>query len=389
MPNREIHCRFGLIGNNFDLKENISLEINKDGKIVKIRYDDLKKNIELTTKTQNFLLIPGLINSHIHIGDNFAKELGFNKNLIEIVTPPHGLKHQLLSSTSNEIKFNGIKNAIIEMLSNGITCFMDFRERSIEGINFLKEGLKNTLINYLIFGRFEKTNEIESIFKLADGIGLASYRKLTKDNKERVKFYKNKYKKPIACHDAELKRDNDLLEAIINDDLTDIIIHGTHYTMVDLKLIKKNNLSLVMCPRSNGYFGVGFPPIINALKLKIPISLGTDNLMANNPDLFEELRYLYRISRVLGKEEKNFQLSAKELLKMITINAAKNFNLHKDFGSIIEGKYANFCMIDLAHPNFFSYRMDSNTIFPLIVQRTKSENIKKTYIKGVLAFERK
>ena len=51
MPNREIHCRFGLIRNNFELKENISLKINSIGEIVKIGYDNLQKSIELTTKT--------------------------------------------------------------------------------------------------------------------------------------------------------------------------------------------------------------------------------------------------------------------------------------------------------------------------------------------------
>lgn len=53
MPNRAIHYRFGLIGNNFELKENIFLKININGKIVKIGYDSLQKSIELTTKTQN------------------------------------------------------------------------------------------------------------------------------------------------------------------------------------------------------------------------------------------------------------------------------------------------------------------------------------------------
>ncbi len=51
MPNRDSHCRFGLIGNNFELKENIFLKINNIGEIVKIGYDNLQKSSELTTKT--------------------------------------------------------------------------------------------------------------------------------------------------------------------------------------------------------------------------------------------------------------------------------------------------------------------------------------------------
>ena len=76
------------------------------------------------------------------------------------------------------------------------------------------------------------------------------------------------------------------------------------------------------------------------------------------------------------------------MLKMITINAARNFKLDKIMGSIEIGKSADFSLIDLNHPNFFSFEIELNNISSLIVQRTKSENIKKTYIKGDLAFER-
>jgi cytosine/adenosine deaminase-related metal-dependent hydrolase len=274
------------------------------------------------------------------------------------------------------------------MLSNGTTFFIDFRERGIEGINLLKVSLKKFPLNYLIFGRYTDAKEIETIFKEADGIGLSSYKNISMSIKERLQYFKNKLKKPIACHDAELKRDETLLKEIINDDLIDVIVHGTHYTKEDLQLIKNKKISLVLCPRSNGYFGVGFPPITEILRLQIPISLGTDNVMANNTDLFEELRYLYRISRVLGRNDEAVKLDSKELLKMITINAARNFDLEKNRGSITEGKVADILLIDLNDPNFYSFKVDSNNIFPLIVQRAKSENIKRVYIKGELAFER-
>jgi len=388
MKNKEIESRYGLIGDDLDLKENISLVINKDGKILKLRYDNPKNSIKLAADKHNFLMIPGFINSHTHIVDSFAKEMGFNKDLIEVVAPPNGLKHILLRDTSREIKFIGIKNAILEMLSNGITFFIDFRERNIEGIKLLKESLKNLPLNYLILGRFTEANEIEAVFKEGDGIGLSSYNNLSVDIKEKLKYFKNQFKKPIACHDAEVKRDKGLFEEIINDGLIDIIVHGTHYTKEDLELIKNKKISLILCPRSNGYFGVGFPPITEIVRLQIPISLGTDNIMANNTDLFEELRYLYRILRVLGRNDETVKLDSKDLLKMITINAARNFNLEKSRGSITQGKVADLLLIDLNDPNFYSFKVDSNNIFPLIVQRAKSENIKRVYIRGELVFER-
>ena len=388
MTFKEINCKYGFIGDNLDLKENISLKITDEGKISEIYYDNPRDFIDLSKNSKIFLMIPGLINSHIHIVDAFAKEKGFNKNLFEIVAPPDGLKHKLLKTTSSEIKSYGIKKAVLEMFSNGITSFMDFRESGIEGINLLKIALQNFSINYLIFGRFMDDLEIPIVFEKADGIGLSSYRDLSIKTKEQLRLYKKKFNKPIACHDAEAKRDEKIFNEIISDDLIDIIIHGTQYLKEDLQLIKNKKVSLVLCPRSNGYFGLGFPPIIEILKLKIPISLGTDNLMVNNTDLFEEIRYLYRFARILGRKNEDIELDGKILLKMITINAARNFNIDQNIGSIKKGKNADFCMIDLSDSNFFSYKIDSNEIFALISQRTKSENIKKVYIKGELVFER-
>ena len=388
MANKYLFSKYALIGENLDLKQNVNLEIDQNGKISNISYDDISKGLNILPNRENLLTIPGFINSHIHIGDNFAKELGFNKELAEIVAPPFGVKHKLLRQTPEDIKINGIQNAVLEMLSNGITYFIDFREGGVKGLNLLKKALTDSSINYLILGRFMDKSEIESIFDLADGVGLSSYKEIVSTNKKFVASAKEKFKKIIACHCAENIRNSNLINEMFNDDFVDVFIHGTKFIKKDLEKIIKNSKSLVLCPRCNGYFGVGFPPINEILILKIPISLGTDNLMINNTDLFEEMRYLYRISRVLCSYNKELQLTSKALLKMVTINAAKNFNLEKEFGSISKGKFADLFLIDLCNPNLFSSKLDSNNIYDLITQRTKSENIIKTYIKGELVFER-
>lgn len=388
MPNKKVFSKFALIGEDLVLKRDVFIEINEKGIILEINHKNPETPLEISENTQNHLLLPGLINSHTHIGDNFAKELGFNKDLVEIVAPPFGLKHKLLRQTSEEIIIKGIKNATLEMLSNGITCFIDFREGGVNGVKLLKKALENYSINCLIFGRFMDESEIDLIFELADGVGLASYEKISANNKKFVSLSKQNTKKLISCHCAEKNRNLRLINDMFDDKLVDIIVHGTKFIKEDLERIKKEKKSLVLCPRSNGYFGVGFPPITEILKLRIPISLGTDNLMVNSSDLFEEMRYLYRISRVLGSYDKTIQLTSKELLKMVTINAAKNFNLESKHGAISVGRYADFFTINLDDSNLYVNELIEGNICDIIVQRTKSENIIKTYIKGDVVFER-
>ena len=109
--------------------------------------------------------------------------------------------------------------------------------------------------------------------------------------------------------------------------------------------------------------------------------------MVNNTDLFEEIRYLFLITRILGKEKKSIELPPKTLIKMITINAARNFGLENECGSLSQRKDADFLMIDLNDPNFY-FKGEERDIYPILVQRTKSENIKKVFIQGESVFNR-
>lgn len=387
MLQNHLYCKFGLIGNNLDLKQNVNLHFNKEGIITDLQFDEIDDEITLNRAEENYVVIPGMINSHTHVGDSFAKEQGHNKGLIELVSPPNGIKHQLLQETPDIEKAKGIKYAIDEMISNGITCFVDFRENSIKGIELLKGVLLNESIRCLIFGRFNKIDEIKEIFNKSDGIGLPSYHHITYKVNSELRKYKSQFKKKIACHIAELNHNSSLIDQLFEDGLVDIIIHGTQFKQSDLQKIKKNNIKIVLCPRSNGYFGLGFPPIRDLLELDIPFSLGTDNVMVNNLNLFEEMRYLYYIAKNQIKSKDLDNLNANEIFKMVTIIAAKNFHIDSKVGSITTGKLADLVLIDLNDPNFYFKSISETSFLSLLLHRTNGRNIKKVYIRGKQIYE--
>ncbi|MBN1801920.1 MAG: amidohydrolase family protein [Candidatus Lokiarchaeota archaeon] len=381
MSNKTFFFKYGFIGEELELKQDIQIEIDENGNIVELIHKNIEDKI-----LRDKIIVPGFINSHIHIGDSFAKEKGFNKPLKDVVAPPNGIKHYLLSITDRLTKIVGIKHAIRELLSNGITCFFDFREEGEAGAKLLKEALEDSSIKCLIFGRYKSVNEIEVVFDLTDGIGLSSYKYGSIQEKNILKEIKKIKNKQVACHCAEVVRDEELIFEIVNDQLIDVMIHGTQLIKKDIEMIIRKNISLVLCPRCNGYFGVGFPPVLEVLSLKVPIAIGTDNLMANSPDLFEELRYLYRIARVLGKDSDSSLLTPLELLKMVTINPARIFKLDSNIGSISKGKKADFFVIDLEDSNYYC-QLNREILPTLIVQRTGSHNIKQVFINGKLVFE--
>ena len=387
MPQKHLYCRFGLIGENLELKQNVHLYFDEEGMIIDLKFDEIETEINLDRTQQNYVLIPGLINSHTHIGDSFAKEKGHNKGLIEVVSPPKGIKHQLLRETSKTEKVKGIKYAVHEMISNGITYFMDFRENGVNGIELLQEGLRNESIRCLIFGRFNQLDEAQEVFKKSDGIGLSSYHYLTEELKSELKTIRSHSSKKIACHVAELNYDTLLFNQILDDALVDIIVHGTQLRISDLRKLQQKKIKLVLCPRSNGYFGLGYPPINDLLDLNIPFSLGTDNVMVNNLNLFEEMRYLYYIARNQIKDGKSAKLNAKSIFKMVTINAAKNFSIESKVGSISLGKLADLVTINLNNPNFYVNNLDRDEFFSLLLHRTNVKNIENVYIGGKCIYE--
>ncbi|MHA1377836.1 MAG: amidohydrolase family protein [Candidatus Helarchaeota archaeon] len=380
---------FALIGENLDLKEKLYFHVTDEG-IIKDISTDSGKNSNLI-EYKDSIIIPGFINAHTHVGDSFAKDKGIDLSLSEVVEPPNGLKHRLLKETDKETIIEGMKNSFKEMLSSGTTTFADYREGGPEGILILKEALKDSLIRAFILGRsaadFKAPHEI---LKMAHGVGLNSVNGYSDNELEMFAIFCLEGQKIKSTHVSETEEERKIaftnhnmsdIERAVRKLETDLLIHAIYADDKDIDLISQNNIPIVISPRANGYFGVGFPPITKFLKRKISLCLGTDNVMANSPDLFREMEFMYKLMRGtdgIGK------LSTKDILFMVTKNPAKALRLEHLTGSLEKGKYADFFVLDLNSSNL----KPMNNIYNSIVLRAKSENVVSTYLKGKVAYEK-
>jgi len=107
-----------------------------------------------------------------------------------------------------------------------------------------------------------------------------------------------------------------------------IIVHLNELTKNDFDLLAGSigKFSIVHCPRSHGYFGHS-PFHFEKLKnLGLNICLGTDSLASNDDlSLFAEMRAF----------QKEFpQVSSEEILKMVTIHAARALRQENSLGKI-------------------------------------------------------
>ena len=228
------------------------------------------------------------------------------------------------------------------------------------------------------------SNSLEGSVKVldsCDGFGLPSVYQYTEEEVQILsKMCLNKGKL-LAIHVLETRDNNSNLKIAPGDELNQVLrclkkpsflVHLTHANLDQLRKVAEHGIGVVCCPRGNAYFGIGFPPVVEMLKIGIKPSLGTDNQISCSANMFSEMEFLIRGSRLFGKKV----LNPKEVLKMATVNGG--MILRRNVGVIEEGASADFILIDLKAPNI----KHSSDIYKGLTLRTNPKNVKQVFIEG-------
>jgi len=378
----------------------------EDSRIQEVSRGELPK-ADKVIERKDCVVIPGFINAHTHIGDSVFKESGLGKNLNELFKPPDGLKHKLLRNTSDATIRNGIENTLSEMLQSGIVVFADFREGALAGAKMLHGTLDNKLIKGFIFGRLDFSFSNESLEKndtrytddillssnrmkdIVDGIVPTSPNDVTDEALRQLSSINKKNNWLKITHVAEDPRSIEIskrrtglteVERAINYFKADSLVHGIYLNEQDLDMIADGNIPITCCPKANALLGLDLPRIPDMVEKGILVSLGTDNVMLNPPDMFKEMCFALTIYRSEGSQNP----SPENILQMATINGAKTLKIEKEFGSIEEGKRANLVFIKT---NTHRLRFSKN-ILASIILRIESSDVELVLIDGKTAFKR-
>ncbi len=282
------------------------------------------------------MIIPKLVNAHTHIGDSVIKNV--SGGLEEIVAPPNGLKFRVLSKTPDKEIVNAMKKTIDGMFYSGTSLFCDFREFGIKGVRQLNSALKNKKIKCVKMGRPEKMeyhkDEVDKLLEKVDGVGISSVSDWDYSELKKLASHTKRKDKLFALHASERIRED--IDKVL-DLKPDFLVHMTKASESDLEVVADNNISIVVCPRSNIFFG-SVPNIPLMIKRGLKLLLGSDNAMINNPDMFTEMEFAYKISGLYGR------ISSETIFNMVTVNPWKLFNLQ---GGIKEGGPADFMVLDI------------------------------------------
>lgn len=352
----------------------------------------------------NTVLLPGLVNTHVHIelpslldaiqGKTFPDWVLNLINAKKLLTD-HDYKHatkinidsliQSGTTTVGEICTHGVSPSLLAAsgLRGVVYCElidMGSGEKNKESSKFKVQSPKenSSLIHHGISPHSPYT-VAESILRSLRNTRLAIHVAESKDEIRLLQRKKsgldmlyefakwNKDWAPEASSSFEYLNRIGLLSPNL------LAVHAVQVTDSDIRLIKKSGTSIAHCPRSNKETHVGRMPLKKFLDAGITVGLGTDSL-ASSPSLnmWDEMRYAYKVHKKDG-------VTAQDIFRLATIGGAKALGLDKQIGTLEPGKKADIIAVPLP-------KKDTGDIYSDLLRETKSSIM--TMVNGKILYEK-
>lgn len=387
--------------------------IIKDGIIIDIldtQIADEKYIAQEKIKADDKIVMPGFINTHTHISmayfKGLADDLPLDKWLQEYIWPAEA------KCINPDFVYQSSLHGIAELIMHGITMFNDMYFIPQETVKACSDSGMRAILGDIVLdfpmGDFHKPeenlkklyNHLESVKdnKLIDfSISPHSVYACSEESWKLAIETAKREKLLLHTHLSETKKEVDDCKLQKNGktpvqylydlgafETNFIFAHGVHLEKEDFKLIKNSNCSVAVNLHSNLKLASGIIPLKDYLDNNIIVSFGTDGVASNNTlNISNELSTVAKLFKTIYNDP-SF-LTAKELVKMATFNAAKALGKDKEIGSLETGKYADLICIDFQ--GFESQPVYDP--FSYIIYSMNSEKISNVVINGKIVLKDK
>lgn len=351
-------------------------------------------------------LIPGLVNAHTHAVMVLLRGLGEEKPLMEWLQKSIWPVEARLR---REHFAWGTKQALLEMVSGGVTCFGDmYFEMEQTAQAALDAGVRAGLCRGIISAgeegigdRLENACELVRNWHGRDGlisVQLGPHAPYTLSPEElrvitdaarelgvgvHVHWLETEWEKGYILE--KLKRDPvDLLEETgILDAPFAVLAHGVWFDPEALPRIARNNLTVVHNPSSNLKLGSGIAPVPEMLRAGVHVALGTDGAASNNRlDVWGEMRMTALLHK--GCRRDCTVISARDVLRMATLEGARAFGF-SDVGLIREGWQADLVLVDLDAPHYVGW--NEGNLVQYLVYAGSAMDVMGTMVAGKWVYQ--
>jgi len=393
--------------------KNYFVEI-ENGIIVRIAKNDdriFKKYNGEILKFENLTLIPGFVQTHIHLCQTLFRGLADDLELLDwlqLKIFPYENAHNKNSLLA------AVRLGINELLLSGTTTLLDMGTLRHQEVIF--EELQNSGMRAIagkclidendLFPEFKSDTktELNEIFQLAKtyhntsngkikyGFAprfvLSCSEELLKESFEMKKDFKGSlYHTHSSENQSEIaevrrrhKKENiEYFNSIGVIDDHSVLAHCIHVNDKETELLKKKNVRVSHCPSSNLKLGSGIANIPKYLSKGISVSLGADGASCNNNlSVFNEMRLAALIQKPIHGAT---VMDAKTVFKLGTIEGAKALHLQDEIGSIEIGKKADLVLLDLS-TNVHSISANVESVYSDIVYSSSGDCVHSVMIEG-------
>jgi len=317
------------------------------------------------------VLLPGLINTHTHAAMNLmrgiANDMPLMPWLADHIWPVEN------AHMTPEFVADGTDLAMAEMLRSGTTCFNDMyyfpdvvAER-VEAVG-MRACVGMIVIDFPTVWAANADEYLEKGLALRDAwrgherisTMFAPHAPYTVSDEplKKIRTYADEMDLRVHMHvhetafevgDAVDKHGQRPLARLQDLGLLTpnfLAVHMTQLTDDEIQRCARNGVHVLHSPESNLKLASGLCPVQKLIDAGVNVALGTDGAASNNDlDMLGEMRTAAFIGKIAADDAT--AVSADTALRMATVNGAEALGLADHTGSIIPGKAADLCAIDL------------------------------------------
>ncbi len=334
--------------------EGYDIEI-RENKILNIKKNIKGRGINCKDK----IVMPGLINTHAHLGMHSLKGICDDETLfdwLEIVN-----KEEEKLGVEDILK--NTRDGAIESIRNGTTCIYDSYRFAPERIRIFEDLGMRAFVSSTV----TKEKHMKHVTRLLEScknslvrpiVAAHSIYRCPRDVLEMIRDISDENNLIRRIHIAETKKE--CLDSVREHGLTPVryldsigflnrqtlLVHCTWINDQEIGIIRERDCSISHNPISNMKLGCGgVTPVVKLLKNNVNIGLGTDSVVSNNDlDMFEELKVTALLHKHHNADPK--AMTYQKVLDMATVNSARCLGLEK-IGSIQEGYIADIITLDI------------------------------------------
>ncbi|KAG5884346.1 hypothetical protein JTB14_024425 [Gonioctena quinquepunctata] len=342
---------------------------------------NLNANFEKTILKSSQIIIPGLIDTHIHAPQYPNCGLGYDKPLLEwLDTYTYKLEKQYRDQDFSKKAFKGVVKKTIDHGTTTACYFgsmfnktteilvdtvIEYGQRALVGklnmttlapddyIEKPKESISNT-IDFIRFVESKKTLLVKPIItpRFALSLDMDSMKELGKiaqkeklhiqshiaENTDEVNSVQSKFQMPYA----DVYDKANLLTS------KTILAHGIYLSNTELKLLAERKTSISHCPESNTCLKSGLCDVRRLLDFGLEVGLGTDVSGGPSPSIVRAMRAALDVSIHLSFQEKCYvPLTYEDVFYLATLGGAKALSMDAEIGSFQPGKQFDALIVDM------------------------------------------